>query len=81
MPEIRTLKEIDMSEVSILSVNPAYIATSISVRSDAEEDLLECRSNENATGKLEYDIEERKSDDDEETSNQKYHDILNKIKA
>lgn len=82
MPEIRTLKEIDMSEVSILSVNPAYIATSISVRSDAEEDLLECRSNENATGELEYDIEERsKTDDKKETSNEKYHDILNKMKA
>lgn len=81
MPEIRTLKEIDMSEVSILSVNPAYIATSISVRSDAEEDLLECRSNESATGKLEYDIEERKADDNEETSNQKYHDILKNLNA
>jgi len=41
MPEIRTLKAIDISEVSILSVTPAYIATSISMRADEGEDLLE----------------------------------------
>lgn len=81
MPEVRTLKSIDVSEVSILSVNPAYIATSINVRADEGEDLLECRSNETATGTLEYDIEERKTDDEEETSNQKYHDILKELNA
>ena len=81
MPEVRTLKSIDVSEVSILSVNPAYIATSINVRADEGEDLLECRSNETATGALEYDIEERKTDDEEETSNQKYHDILKNLNA
>lgn len=32
----RYLKDIDMSEVSILSVTPAYIATSIEQRSDSE---------------------------------------------
>ena len=81
MPEIRTLKAIDVSEVSILSITPAYIATSISMRADEGEDLLECRSNETATGTLEYDIEERKVDEEEKPNNQKYHDILTKLNA
>ena len=81
MPEVRTLKAIDVSEVSILSINPAYIATSISIRADAEEELLECRSNETATGVLEYDIEKRKDEPEKTTDNQKYHDILNQIKG
>lgn len=81
MPEIRTLKAIDVSEVSILSVTPAYIATSISMRADEGEDLLECRSNETATGVLEYDIEERKAEEEEKPNNQKYHDILTELNA
>lgn len=81
MPEIRTLKAIDVSEVSILSITPAYIATSISMRADEGEDLLECRSNETATGVLEYDIEERKADEEEKPNNQKYHEILTKLNA
>lgn len=78
MPEIRTLKAIEVTEVSILSMNPAYIATSISIRADADEDLLECRSNENATGILEYDIEERQQEETK-PNNQKYHDMLNEL--
>ena len=81
MPEIRTLKAIDVSEVSILSITPAYIATSISMRADEGEDLLECRSNETATDNLEYDIEERKDEEEEKPNNQKYHDILTKLNA
>ena len=51
------------------------------MRANEGEDLLECRSNETATGVLEYDIEERKADDEKKPNNQKYHDILTKLNA
>lgn len=76
-PEIRTLKAIDVSEVSILSVNPAYIATSIAVRSDDEE-LTECRANDSATGVVQYDIEERQ--EDEKPKNEAFHEVIEKLK-
>lgn len=76
-PEIRTLKAIDVSEVSILSVNPAYIATSIAVRSD-EEELTECRANDSATGVVQYDIEERQ--EDEKPKNEAFHEVIEKLK-
>ena len=77
-PEIRTLKAIDVSEVSILSVNPAYIATSIAVRSDDGEELTECRANDSATGVVQYDIEERQ--DDEKPKNEAFHEVIEKLK-
>ena len=76
-PEIRTLKAIDVSEVSILSVNPAYIATSIAVRADGEE-LTECRANDSALGVVQYDIEERQ--DDEKPKNEAFHEVIEKLK-
>lgn len=76
-PEIRTLKAIDVSEVSILSVNPAYIATSIAVRSDDEE-LTECRANDSALGVVQYDIEERQ--EDEKPKNEAFHEVIEKLK-
>lgn len=81
MPEIRTLKAIDMSEVSILSVNPAYIATSVSVRADEGEDLLECRSNDQAIGAVEYDIEEKRQEEKPKADNSKYHELINQLKG
>lgn len=39
---VRTLEDIDLVEVSILDISPAYIATSIEMR-DAKECLKECR--------------------------------------
>ena len=39
------------------------------MRADEGEDLLECRSNETATGVLEYDIEERKAEEEEKPNN------------
>ena len=77
-PEIRTLKAIDVSEVSILSVNPAYIATSIAVRSDEGEELTECRANDSATGVVQYDIEERQ--EDEKPKNEAFHEVIEKLK-
>lgn len=76
-PEIRTLKAIDVSEVSILSVNPAYIATSIAVRSDDEE-LTECRANDSALGVVQYDIEERQ--EDEKPKNEAFHEVIENLK-
>lgn len=76
-PEIRTLKAIDVSEVSILSVNPAYIATSIAVRADDEE-LTECRANDSALGVVQYDIEERQ--EDEKPKNEAFHEVIEKLK-
>lgn len=76
-PEIRTLKAIDVSEVSILSVNPAYIATSIAVRADDGEELTECRANDSATGVVQYDIEERQ---DDKTKNEAFHEVIEKLK-
>ena len=76
-PEIRTLKAIDVSEVSILSVNPAYIATSIAVRAD-EEELTECRANDSALGVVQYDIEERQ--DGEKLKNEAFHEVIEKLK-
>ena len=76
-PEIRTLKAIDVSEVSILSVNPAYIATSIAVRADDEE-LTECRANDSALGVVQYDIEERQ--EDEKPKNEALHEVIEKLK-
>lgn len=81
MPEIRTLKAIDMSEVSILSVNPAYIATSVSVRADEGEDLLEYRSNDQAIGVVEYDIEEKRQEEKPKVDNSKYHELINQLKG
>lgn len=77
-PEIRTLKAIDVSEVSILSVNPAYIATSIAVRSDEGEELTECRANDSATGVVQYDIEERQ--EDEKPKNEAFHEVIENLK-
>ena len=77
-PEIRTLKAIDVSEVSILSVNPAYIATSIAVRADGEE-LTECRANDSATGVVQYDIEERQ-EEDEKPKNEAFREVIGKLK-
>lgn len=76
-PEIRTLKAIDVSEVSILSVNPAYIATSIAVRSDDGEELTECRANDSATGAVQYDIEKREAD---EKPNEAFHEVIENLK-
>lgn len=77
-PEIRTLKAIDVSEVSILSVNPAYIATSIAVRADDGEELTECRSNDSATGVVQYNIEERQ--DDDKTKNEAFREVIETLK-
>ena len=66
-----------MSEVSILSVNPAYIATSIAVRADDEE-LTECRANDSALGVVQYDIEERQ--EDEKPKNEAFHEVIEKLK-
>lgn len=77
-PEIRTLKAIDVSEVSILSVNPAYIATSIAVRADDGEELTECRANDSVTGVVQYDIEERQAD--EKPKNEAFHEVIEKLK-
>lgn len=77
-PEIRTLKAIDVSEVSILSVNPAYIATSITVRADDGEELTECRANDSATGVVQYDIEERQAD--EKPKNEAFHEVIKNLK-
>nr|DAO45688.1 MAG TPA: head maturation protease [Caudoviricetes sp.] len=76
-PEIRTLKAIDVSEVSILSVNPAYIATSITVRADDGEELTECRANDSATGVVQYDIEKREAD---EKPNEAFHEVIENLK-
>lgn len=78
-PEIRTLKAIDVSEVSILSVNPAYIATSIAVRADDGEELTECRANDSALGVVQYDIEERQ-EEDEKPKNEAFHEVIEKLK-
>lgn len=78
-PEIRTLKAIDVSEVSILSVNPAYIATSITVRADDGEELTECRANDSALGVVQYDIEERQ-EEDEKPKNEAFHEVIEKLK-
>lgn len=42
----RTLRDIDLAEVSILTISPAYIATSVEVRSEGA--ASEIRSNEDA---------------------------------
>ncbi|MBR3631966.1 MAG: HK97 family phage prohead protease [Elusimicrobiaceae bacterium] len=42
----RILEDIDLFEVSILDVTPAYIATSIEMRSDGGQDLVEYRKHE-----------------------------------
>ena len=42
----RTLRDIDLDEVSILTISPAYIATSVEVRSEGA--ASEIRSNEDA---------------------------------
>lgn len=48
--QLRTLKDIDMTEVSILTVTPAYIATSVEVRSEkGEEKTAEIRAEEEET--------------------------------
>ena len=67
-----------MSEVSILSVNPAYIATSIAVRADDGEELTECRANDSALGVVQYDIEERQ--EDEKPKNEAFHEVIEKLK-
>lgn len=79
-PEIRTLKAIDVSEVSILSVNPAYIATSITVRADDGEELTECRANDSATGVVQYDIEERQEEADKTPKNEAFHEVIKNLK-
>lgn len=48
--QIRTLKDIDVTEVSILTVTPAYIATSVEVRSEEDEEkTAEIRAEEEET--------------------------------
>ena len=42
----RILEDIDLFEVSILDVTPAYIATSIELRDDGNQDLVEYRQSE-----------------------------------
>lgn len=62
--EVRKLQDINLMEVSILSVSPAYSATSISVRADAE-DLVEYRAYE----EKKEDVTVTESDEDTDTTN------------
>ncbi len=78
-PEIRTLKAIDVSEVSILSVNPAYIATSIAVRADDCEELTECRADDSRLCGVQYDIEERQGGDDM-SKNEAFREVVESLK-
>ena len=62
---IRTLEDIDLAEVSILDMTPAYIATSIEMRGE-QETLKEFRNNGEAVELIQP--EERAEDPAPETS-------------
>ncbi|WP_127059082.1 HK97 family phage prohead protease [Veillonella ratti] len=79
--EVRNLNKISLQEVSILSIQPAYLGTTISVRENKEE-LLEYRAMA-CIEDIDYDMETRKKEEgskekDEEKAdvNQKYKDIV-----
>lgn len=74
--EVRKLEEFQLTEVSILDINPAYLATSIAVRSDNTEELTEHRACM-ADDVVQY-VEERAEDDD--PLNKSYKDIIAELK-
>ena len=79
--EIRSLKDILLKEVSILDIQPAYAATTISVRANQEE-LLEHRAE--GESNIEYDIEERSESPDKETKkefNKEFEEIVKKLQG
>lgn len=82
--EVRELEDIQLTEVSILDINPAYLATTINVRSDNEEELTEHRACLATDDDIQY-VEERVADDDnspkEEPLNQKYKDVITELKG
>lgn len=67
----RFVSDMDLLEVSVLSVQPAYIATSIEAR-DGEEDTQELRSGEFESVKV---IEEKREEKQEEETD--YSDLEN----
>lgn len=71
----RNLEDIDLVEVSILDVTPAYPATSIETR-DGKEDLLEFR---NVQEEIELDIEKR-AENQEKTEPQSKKADMNQLK-
>lgn len=71
----RNLEDIDLVEVSILDVTPAYPATSIETR-DGKEDLLEFR---NVQEEIELDIEKR-AENQEKTEPQSEKVDMNQLK-
>ena len=71
----RNLEDIDLVEVSILDVTPAYPATSIETR-DGKEDLLEFR---NVQEEIELDIEKR-AENQEKTEPQSKKVDMNQLK-
>jgi hypothetical protein len=66
----RYLKDIDMSEVSILSVTPAYIATSIEQRSDQEK-AFERRSYEDESQVVKCTAKQEKKEKNNEDEEEK----------
>ena len=69
---VRTLKDIDLAEVSILDMTPAYIATSIEMRGD-QESLKEFR---NVGEMVEVVIEKREEPKESEPENEKKEDVV-----
>lgn len=74
--EVRSLKDIYLKEVSILDIQPAYSATTISVRANKEE-LLEHREECNAN--IDYHIENRNDEPVKKDVNKKFSDIVKEL--
>lgn len=90
--EIRRLDDINLMEVSILSVSPAYSATSISMRSDAD-GLVEYRASEGddevvlteqeeVLDNQEANTDEQESDDEKRSQEQiaEYQEMIKQFK-
>lgn len=71
----RTLSDIDLMEVSLLTIEPAYIATSVQVRSEE----LERRTNEDVVEVQEPEEEQRSIVDDFDQQKSDYEKSLLKI--